>query len=125
MNERKKNSLSFNMRTVVHFLDHTPPTNTASNSLQRLCSTHVFPDVESSSLNIVSRSLLPTMRKLKWSLQCDKLAKVFKMSGASVSICEWLEKGDSQGRKVLQEGEKVRLAVCPNIRSKVGFYERQ
>jgi hypothetical protein len=27
-------------------------------------------------------------------------------------------------RKVLLEGEKVRLAVCPDIRSKVGFYER-
>lgn len=96
---------------------------TASKSLQILCSTHVFPDVESSSLN-VARSLLPTMRKLKWCLQRDKLAKVFKVSGVSVGIGAWLDKGDSEGRKVLQEGEKVRLAVCPNIRTKVRFYER-
>lgn len=96
---------------------------TASNSLQRLCSTHVFPDVESSSLN-VARSLLPIMRKLKWCLQRDRLAKVFKVSGVSIGIGAWLDKGDSQGRKVVQEGEKVRLALCPNIRTKVGFYER-
>jgi len=96
---------------------------TASNSLQILCSTHIFPDVESSSLN-VARSLLPTMRKLKWCLQRDRLAKVFKVSGVSVGIGAWLDRRDSEGRKVLQEDEKLRLAVCPNIRTKVGFYER-
>jgi len=96
---------------------------TASHSLQTLCSSHVFPDVESSSLN-VARSLLPIMRKLKWCLQRDRLAKVFKVSGVSVGIGAWLDKGDSQGRKVVQEGEKVRLALCPGIRTKIGFYER-
>ena len=64
------------------------------------------------------------MRKLKWCLQRDRLAKVFKVSGVSVGIGAWLDRGDSKGRKVVQEGEKVRLAVCPNIRTKVGFYER-
>jgi len=96
---------------------------TASNSLQILCSTHIFPDVESSSLN-VARSLLPTMRKLKWCLQRDRLAKVFKVSGVSVGIGAWLDRRDSEGRKVLHEDEKLRLAVCPNIKTKVGFYER-
>jgi hypothetical protein len=98
---------------------------TASNLLQILCSTHVFPDVESSSLN-VARSLLPTMRKLKWCLQRDRLAKVFKVSGVSVGIGAWLDRRDSssEGRKVVQDGEKVRLAVCPNIRTRVGFFER-
>jgi len=96
---------------------------TANNSLQLLCSTHIFPDVESSSLN-VARSLLPVMHKLKWCLQRDRLAKVFKVSGVSVGIGAWLDRRDSEGRKVVQEGEKVRLAVCPNIRSKVRFYER-
>jgi hypothetical protein len=96
---------------------------TASNSLQILCSTHVFPDVESSSLNI-ARSLLPIMRKLKWCLQRDRLAKVFKVSGVPIGIGAWLDRADSEARKVVEEGEKVRLAVCPNIRTKVGFYER-
>lgn len=64
------------------------------------------------------------MRKLKWSLQRDRLAKVFKLSGVPIGIGAWLDKGDSQGRKVVQDGEKVRLAVCPDIRTKVGFYER-
>jgi len=98
---------------------------TPSKSLQILCSTHVFPDEESSSLT-VARSLLPTMRKLKWCLQRDRLAKVFKVSGVSVGIGAWLDRRDpsSEGRKVVQDGEKVRLALCPNIRTKVGFYER-
>jgi hypothetical protein len=49
---------------------------------------------------------------------------VFKVSGVPVGIGAWLDRRDSVGRKVVQEGEKVRLAVCPNIRTKVGFYER-
>jgi len=96
---------------------------TVNNSLQRLYSSHVFPDVESSSLN-VARSLLPIMRKLKWCLQRDRLAKVFKVSGVPIGIGAWLDKGDSQGRRVVQEVDKVRLAVCPNIRTKVRFYEK-
>ena len=64
------------------------------------------------------------MRKLKWCLQRDRLAKVFKVSGVPVGIGAWLDRRDSEGRKVVQEGEKLRLAVCPNIRTKVGFYER-
>jgi len=95
----------------------------ANNSLRLLCSTHIFPDVESSSLNI-ARSLLPIMRKLKWSLQRDRLARVFKVSGVPVGISAWLDRRDKEGRKIVEEGEKVRLAVCPNIGTKVRFYER-
>lgn len=96
---------------------------TPSNSLQVLCSTHVLPDVESSSLNI-ARSLLPIMRSLKWCLQRDRLAKVFKLSGVSLGIDAWLDRRDSEGRRVVEESERVRLAVCPNIKSKVKFYEK-
>jgi hypothetical protein len=110
-------------RVLAVQLQRRTTNGTPSNSLQILCSTHVFPDVESSSLN-VARSLLPVMRKLKWCLQRDRLAKVFKVSGVSIGIGAWLDKGNSEGRKVVNEGEKVRLAVCPNIRTKVGFYER-
>ncbi|KAF8167318.1 hypothetical protein B0H34DRAFT_681398 [Crassisporium funariophilum] len=94
---------------------------TASTSLQTLYSCRVIPDVESSSI-LVARSLLPVMRKLKWSLQRDRLAKVFKTSGVIVGIGPWLER-EEERRRVVQEGEKVRLAVCPNIKTKVGFYE--
>ncbi|KAF4612265.1 hypothetical protein D9613_004272 [Agrocybe pediades] len=91
-------------------------------SLHALYSSHVLPDVESSSPN-VARSLLPIVRKLKWSLQRDRLAKVFKDSGIRVGIGAWLESGKGDARKVVQEGDKLRLAVCPPIRTRLGFFE--
>jgi hypothetical protein len=93
-----------------------------SASLRTLYTAHVYPDVESSSLN-VARSLLPTVRKLKWSLQRDRLAKVFKESGMRLGINAWLELGQGSGRRVVRETEKVRLAVCPDIRKTRGFFE--
>ncbi len=47
-----------------------------------------YPDEESSSPN-VARSLLPTVRKLKWSLQRDRVAKAFKDSGARLGVTAW------------------------------------
>lgn len=85
-------------------------------------SRQVYPDVESSSPN-VARSLLPTVRKLKWSLQRDRLAKVFKDSGTRLGMAAWLASGEL-GRRVLLEDEKFRLAVCPDIRKTRGFFER-
>jgi len=63
------------------------------------------------------------MRKLKWSLQRDRLAKVFKDSGIRLGIGAWLESGKGDARKVVQEGDKLRLAVCPPIRTRLGFFE--
>ncbi|KAF8971752.1 hypothetical protein BDZ97DRAFT_1784913 [Flammula alnicola] len=76
------------------------------SSLQTLYSCHVYPD-------------------LKWSLQRDKLAKVFKDSGVRLGIGAWLETGTGEnGRRVLLEDEKLRLAVCPDMRKTRGFFER-
>ena len=82
----------------------------------------VYPDEESSSPN-VARSLLPTVRKLKWSLQRDRLAKAFNNSGARLGVTAWLANGEL-GRRVLLDGDKFRLAVCPDIRKTRGFFER-
>jgi hypothetical protein len=74
------------------------------------------------------------MRKLKWSLQKDRLAKILRDhtwtgTGAAAAagrvsglagFGEWL---DTKGKGVVQDGERVRLAVCPGIRSIIGFYE--
>lgn len=88
--------------------------------LQTLYSTRVLPN-ERPSLHI-ARPLIPIMRKLKWCMQRDNLAKLMKAEGVHQrGIVEWLE--SERGRRVVHEGEKVRLAVCPNIRKKVGFYE--
>ncbi|KIK70666.1 hypothetical protein GYMLUDRAFT_149099 [Collybiopsis luxurians FD-317 M1] len=99
--------------------------------LKTLHQAHVLPDEESSSVRI-SRSLLPVMRKLKWSIQRDNLSKkirdgtVYSMPGnrtlGSFEVfCRWLE---SRAKGIVHDDERVRLAICPDIRHKVGFYER-
>jgi hypothetical protein len=87
-----------------------------------LHSHQMCPDVESSSPNI-ARSLLPIVRKLKWSLQRDRLAKVFKESGVPLGVGAWLANGE-YGRRILLDDEKFRLAVCPDIGKARGFFER-
>ncbi|KAJ4485791.1 hypothetical protein J3R30DRAFT_3655136 [Lentinula aciculospora] len=91
--------------------------------LKTLHQAHVLPDEESSSLH-VSRSLLPVMRKLKWSIQKDNLSRKIKDGTAKIEslevFCGWLE---SRGKGIVQDNERVRLAICPDVRKKVGFYE--
>jgi len=48
------------------------------NPLKVLYKTQVLPDVESSS-PLISRSLLPTVRRLKWSIQRDRLSRVLQL----------------------------------------------
>jgi len=72
---------------------------------------------------------MPVMRQLKWALQRDRLAKVFKISGIPLGVGRWLDEEDVKAdagarRRVLGEGDKVRLAVCPGVRQRVGFFER-
>jgi hypothetical protein len=65
--------------------------------------------------------LLPVVRKLKWSLQRDRLAKIYRekeMNNAGPK--GWFE-GNAQS--IYPEGERVRLAICPGVRSFVRFYE--
>ena len=91
-------------------------------ALKRLHHSHVLPDVESSSPNI-SRSLLPIMHKLKWSLQRDKVARMLNAQIVLLStkgIGEWLE---GNGRCVSSDHERVCLAVCPYVNDIIRFYE--
>ncbi|KAL0951589.1 hypothetical protein HGRIS_008270 [Hohenbuehelia grisea] len=102
-----------------------------ADNLKALYLSHVMPDVESSS-HTVSRSLLPVMRKLKWSLKRDKLAKSMREGPCMVAVVggaadgsgftRWLE---SHGRNVMLEDSngRVRLAVCPNVRKIIGAFE--
>jgi hypothetical protein len=98
------------------------------NALETLHQSHVLPDIESSSF-AVSRSLLPTMRTLKWSLQKDQFAKRVRdgnkgsssiSGGALRGFARWFE---SRGKGLLHEDERVRLAICPDVSKIVGFYE--
>lgn len=105
--------------------------SSGNHALKTLHQSHVLPDVESSSLSI-SRSLLPVMRQLKWSIQRDRLAQVVRdgasgtvgsknTGGEQGSIAAWFE---SRGRGIVEDGERVRLALCPSVRKMVGFYEK-
>jgi hypothetical protein len=97
--------------------------------LQTLHRSHVLPDIESSSLAI-SRSLLPVVRKLKWSQQRDNLAKVVRDRTClalqsrdgkeTIGFGEWVA---TIGRGIVQDGERVRLATCPNVRKIIRIYE--
>ncbi|EAU92830.1 hypothetical protein CC1G_01875 [Coprinopsis cinerea okayama7 len=93
-----------------------------TTSLRHLLSSHVFPDLEASSVRI-DRSLMPIVRQLKWSFQRDKLAQSLKKSiYGKGGLSSWLE---GPGRSVLKdENEKVRLAICPDIRRRIGFFEQ-
>ena len=72
------------------------------------------------------------MHQLKWSIQRDRLAKVVR-DAASVGgnnfsdddkgrsgLAAWVE---AKGKGIIQDGERVRLALCPGVRKFVGFYE--
>lgn len=116
--------------TSIIVSTHLRRRSPGSNALKTLCQSRVLPDVESSSLSI-SRSLLPIMRQLKWSIQRDNLARIVR-GGAFVGgktstdnrgahrLAVWME---AKGKGIMQDGERVRLALCPGIRKIVGFYE--
>ncbi|KAJ7070726.1 hypothetical protein C8F01DRAFT_1107491 [Mycena amicta] len=76
----------------------------------------LYPDVSHN----VAGSLLPIVRKLKWSLRRDTLAKMVRDKSGILSVNKWLE-----GKPhLLQEGERVRLAICPDVRKMVGIFEK-
>ncbi|KAG6337065.1 hypothetical protein ID866_2018, partial [Astraeus odoratus] len=104
------------------------------SSLRSLHDSHVLPDVESSTLSI-SRTLLPVVHKLKWSLQKDRMARVIRrsMCGAiangagkgplspySAGFGAWIER---HGQSIFGDTERVRLALCPDVRKMIQFYE--
>ncbi|KAI0334080.1 hypothetical protein GY45DRAFT_1318952 [Cubamyces sp. BRFM 1775] len=72
----------------------------------------------------VSAPLVSTVRRLRWALQRDRLARLVKDRCEMVKdggIVAWLE---GKGRVALwRENERVRLAVCPGIKGIVKFYE--
>jgi hypothetical protein len=82
----------------------------------------VLPDIEIEYASPrVSRSLLPVVRKLKWSLKRDALSKGFRDVGrGGQDVAKWVE---GKGRGLVKESERIRLAVCPDVRKIVSFFE--
>lgn len=94
----------------------------SSAALSRVYSARILPDESPSPA--VSASLIPAMRRLKWSVQKDRLAQFVRARSDMVrngGVVAWLE---GRGRAVMRrENERVRLAVCPGIGGMVRFYE--
>lgn len=94
----------------------------SSTTLHRVYSARVLPDELPSAA--ISSSLIPAMRKLKWSVQRDRLARLVKARSEMVrngGVVAWLE---GRGKAVMRrENERVRLALCPGISGNVRFYE--
>ena len=73
------------------------------------------------------------MRQLKWSIQRDRLARIVRdgpcvggttsadnQGGGMLAASAWIE---ANGKGILHDGERVRLALCPGIKKIIGFYE--
>jgi hypothetical protein len=69
------------------------------------------------------------MRQLKWSIQRDALAN--KVRGGTLGLGDsilpltgglgpWIE---MKGQSIVRDCERVRLALCPDVRRMVKFYE--
>ncbi|KAG1754921.1 uncharacterized protein EDB91DRAFT_1042655 [Suillus paluster] len=118
-------------RTALIISSHLRRRAPAPVVLKLMYHSHILPDVESSLLS-VSRSLLPVVRQLKWSIQRDKLAnEVRGLNGGALglgnvalpltgSLGSWIE---LKGQSVVRDCERVRLALCPDVRRMVKFYE--
>lgn len=68
---------------------------------------------------------MPIVRRLKWCFRCDQLARNFKTgpyvnSGDRTAFWTWLE---GKGRGIVQDGERLRLAICPDLKKNIRFYE--
>jgi len=95
-----------------------------TDSLKALYSTRVIPDAISSSICLsISQTLMPIIRKLRWSLQKDEFSRNMRDAsgfGRIDGIAAWIE---AKGPGKVQEGERARLAICPGVKKIVRFYE--
>ena len=93
---------------------------------------------------VVSRTLLPVIRSLRWSFKRDQVSRVVRGAGGigalfgrrrstddesdapERSVAMWIEK---QGPKVIPDSdnrsgvERTRLALCPDVGNIIRFYE--
>src|SRR5258708_861947 len=89
--------------------------------LQAMYSTRVVPDAVYSLS--VSRTLIPIIRKLRWSLQRDKFSRMLRDTsgiGQGGGVAAWIQ---AQGPSMIQEGERMRLAICPNVKKIIRYWE--
>ena len=100
--------------------------------------------LKKSKPGVISRTLLPTIRSLRWSFKRDQVSRVVRgASGRGAlfakrrstdegldtpdrSVAMWIEK---QGPKLIPDSssglevERTRLALCPDVGKIIRFYE--
>jgi len=100
--------------------------------------------LKKSKPGVVSRTLLPTIRSLRWSFRCDQVSRVVRgASGIGAlfagrrftddesdtpdrRVAMWIER---QGPKLIPDSssglevERTRLALCPDVGRIIRFYE--
>ena len=81
----------------------------------------------------VSRSLLPVVHKLKWSIQKDNMSRIVRTHTFSAMYSSeschpfgggfgmWAE---LKGANIFGDSERVRLALCPDVKKMINFYEQ-
>jgi len=93
---------------------------------------------------VVSRTLLPAIRSLRWSFKRDQVSRVVRGAGGigalfarrrsaddgsdapNRSVAMWIER---QGQKMIPDSssgsgvERTRLALCPDVGRIIRFYE--
>lgn len=67
----------------------------------------------------VSPALLPTVHRLKWSIQRDSVSRQMR-SKHKRPVVEWIE---LLGPRILPGDERTRLALCPGIRRIVKYFD--
>ena len=101
-------------------------------------------DLKKVKPGVVSRTLLPTIRSLRWCFKRDQVSRVVRGAGGigalfvrrrtpddeadtpHRSVATWIEK---QGPRLIPDSnsgpevERTRLALCPDVRKIIRFYE--
>jgi len=116
----------------------------SSNSIAGRSDIYCVTEGLRSKPGVVSRTLLPAIRSLRWSFKRDQFSRVVRGAGGigalfvrrksahdesdapDRSVAMWIEK---QGPKVIPDSnsglgvERTRLALCPDVGKIIRFYE--
>lgn len=109
---------AFAKRSVNNMLQTRSSSSFGSNV--RITPSMVLPDFKPGIPTHISSNLFPIMRVLKWKLLRDQVAKIHRDVGRKHLTQDWLE----NTVRSYPEHERLRLAVCPDVRKLTLYFER-
>lgn len=80
----------------------------------------ILPGFQPGASSHISSSLLPVIRTLKWKFLRDQVARMHRDVGGKHLTQDWLEKTV----RSYPETERLRLAVCPDVRKLTMYFEQ-